>query len=343
MSIPVFLNTMSSRVRALPIVILYLTSGCNLRCITCSYRHASENELTIEEYGLLAAELGSLGLRTVVYSGGEPLLRPDLRMICERFRAVGARQTLLTNGLLLRKRIPEIGEFLEEVIVSLDGPDRQTHDRIRGVASFETILDGIGETLRMQNPPAISIRCVVQKANFRTIGRMIDVAREAGVQRISFLAADMHSRAFFRPGSGDAADPGNVLLSHEEATEFKGIIEHIIREYEADIRNGFVSESPAKLRHLAEYFEACTGAVAFPRNHCNAPMVSSVITSTGDVLPCYFLPAAGNIRKTPLKVLLNNESFLRTRSGVSRYEYPECHRCVCTLRVRPLAALAGRF
>src|SRR5271169_6620914 len=139
MGINGLLNTIGTRCRTLPLVILYVTEGCNLRCISCSYRNPSPGELTLGEIEHLAATLKDSGLRHIVFSGGEPLLRRDFPQICGLFAAPGIRQSLLTNGLLLEKRFPEIRRFFGEIIISLDGPDEETHNEIRGVDSFRQI------------------------------------------------------------------------------------------------------------------------------------------------------------------------------------------------------------
>ncbi|HMK37790.1 MAG TPA: radical SAM protein, partial [Bacteroidota bacterium] len=136
MGIDALLNTLGTRCRTLPLVILYVTEGCNLRCISCSYRTPSPGELTLEELERLALSLKDSGLRHIVYSGGEPLLRKDFPRICSLFESPHIRQSLLTNGLLLEKRFGEFGRFLGEIIISLDGPDGETHNAIRGVDSF---------------------------------------------------------------------------------------------------------------------------------------------------------------------------------------------------------------
>src|SRR5437867_1285405 len=100
MNVKAFLNTISNTARTLPIVILYVTEGCNLKCITCSYRQPLPNELTFHEIKELAGQLKEFGLKHIVYSGGEPLVRSDFAKICELFSKFGVKQTLHTNGLL---------------------------------------------------------------------------------------------------------------------------------------------------------------------------------------------------------------------------------------------------
>jgi Fe-coproporphyrin III synthase len=327
----------------MPIVILYVTEGCNLHCCMCSYRHPHPGELSLGEISSLADRLAGYGLRHIVYSGGEPLLRRDFPAICDLFGRHRVKQTLLTNGLLLEKRLPEIGRHFREIIVSLDGPDAPTHDAIRGV-SFEQAVRGI-ESVRTAALPgqSISLRTVVQKRNFRALVRMVDTARSLGVRRISFLAADVLSGAFGRDASGSGRWNQDVLLDGSELEELRQLVNLLISTRRQEFEEGFISESPAKLYRIVEYFEALAGKRPFPRNLCNAPNVSAVITSSGEIQPCFFLPAFGNVRGEALKSLSNGPSIRLTRRNVKAYSLERCKTCVCTLNVSPAEALLDRF
>ncbi len=343
MNIRALLNTLSSSVHSLPLVILYVTEGCNLRCVTCSYRKPVPGELTLDEIRSLAVELKRFGLRHIVFSGGEPLLRRDLPEICSIFRALGVHQTLLTNGLLLEKRIGEVREFFREIIVSLDGPSPEVHDAIRGVESFATILAGIRSVLALPARPRLSVRTVVQKKNFRCLPDMVRLARELGVDRISFLAADVLSDSFGRDTRGVAAPAQSIALTAEEAKEFRLLVDRLIIECRDDFASGLLPGAPRTLLHIVEYFEALAGGRAYPENRCNAPMVSAVITSTGELQPCYFLPRFGNLRDGALTEALNGNAIRETRRNVRHRTLERCRTCVCTLNVRPVRALLDRF
>ena len=343
MSLKALLNTLSSSSRTLPIVILYVTEGCNLRCITCSYRNALPGELTLAEITELAGALKQFRLRHIVYSGGEPLLRHDLPDICDVFQNLGVKQTLLTNGLLLEKRSDELMPYFAEIIVSIDGPLEHVHNIIRGVESFQQILKGVRKAVGYAKRPIISIRTVLQKQNFRYVIEMVRFARSLGADRISFLSADVLSDSFGRHTRGPVASNETIILNEDEASEFRNLVDHMASECRNDFQAGFISESPDQLYHMVQYFEALTGKAPFPRNHCNAPMVSTVITSTGELQPCFFLPAFANLRNAPLKDLLNNSQICSTRREVRAYALERCHTCVCTLHVQPLTALLDRF
>ncbi len=343
MNVRAYLNTVSSTAHTLPIVILYVTEGCNLKCITCSYRAPMPGELTLDEIKKLAAELNSLGLRHIVYSGGEPLLRRDFPEICRTFASLGVKQSILTNGLLLEKRVKDLYKYFSEIIVSIDGANAATHNRIRGLNSFDQILKGIQTAASLPNRGQVSIRSVVQKSNFRQIKEIVKLAKSLGVNRVSFLSADVASDAFGRDTRGAVSGAESILLDENEVKEFKEIVTGMFTEFADEFSSGFISESPAKILRLVDYFEACIGKSDYPVNACNAPNISAVITSTGDVHPCYFLPSYGNIRKTPLGELINIASIKDTRVKVKNYELERCKTCVCTLKVTSKAALYDKF
>jgi MoaA/NifB/PqqE/SkfB family radical SAM enzyme len=343
MNIKALLNTLSSHSHTLPIVILYVTEGCNLQCITCSYREPTPNELSLKEITELAKRLKEYGLRHIVFSGGEPLLRRDLPQICNIFGDLGVKQTLLTNGLLLEKRLPEVQKYLSEIIVSIDGPDEKTHNAIRGVKSFEQIVKGVRRVVDSSDRQPVSIRTVLQKRNFSKVTEMVDFAKSLRVDRISFLSADVRSNSFGRDTRGTVAPDGSIVLTEAETNEFRSVVNRMVSEYGDEFEVGYISESPAKMYHIVQYYEAIIGKAPFPRNFCNAPMISAVITSTGEILPCFFLPSFGNVRHGSIENLINNSTIRSTRRDVRRYTLERCHTCVCTLHVQPHAALFDRF
>ncbi len=343
MNINALLNTLGTQCRTLPIVILYVTEGCNLRCVTCSYRHPRPDELSFEDIVRLSRALKDFGLRHIVYSGGEPLLRRDLPAICREFSSLGVRQTLLTNGVLLEKRSAEILPFLQEIIVSIDGPDEGIHDGIRGGKAFHQIIEGIRSVRGIPNRPAISIRTVVQKQNYRSIIDMVRFARNIGTDRISFLAADVLTDSFGRDRPGSTVMRDVIALDREEVVELKALIDRMGSDLREEFASGFIAEPVAKLRFIARYYEALLGDCDYPPNVCNAPGVSAVITSNGDLLPCFFLPSYANLRDGSLPDLLNLGRIRETRRKVQNGDIDRCRTCVCTLHVSPAAALRDHF
>ncbi len=342
MNFKAFLDTYSTTVHQLPIVVLYVTEGCNLQCITCSYREQLPNELTLTEISGLAKQLHSFGLRHIVYSGGEPLLRKDFKEICSIFAVYNVKQTLLTNGLLLEKRYEEFSSFFHEIIVSIDGADEETHNGIRGIKSFDQILKGITSIVHKKQHPEISIRTVLQKRNYSQMPKMIEMAKSLSVNRISFLAADVLSNSFGRDTRGAITANESIMLNEFEISDLRRMISAMSSTFKSEFEEQFISESVEKLYHIADYFDALIGKKEFPKNICNAPDVSAVITSTGEIQPCFFLPSYGNVKDTAFHTLVNNASVKEVRKNVRSYSLERCQTCVCTLKVNRTSLLFDR-
>lgn len=306
----------------------------------CSYRNRLPDELTIDEIDKLAEELSALGLKRIVFSGGEPILRTDLEDICKIFSKYNVKQTLLTNGVLVKKKIDTLAPYLDELIISIDGAKPETHDAIRGVNSLNLIIDGIKFT--KENFPSlnISFRTVIQKNNFRELHDIIQLGAKLGITRVSFLPVDVYSEAFGREHSEAAVNDNSLILSKEETIELRNIINNIEKKY---FDSHFVSEPYNKLMGYADYFSSALSGNKFPPVYCNAPMMSTVITARGDVLPCFFLPKLGNIREKSLIQILNGDKAVTTRKQVRAFEPERCKTCVCSLNVSKRNALKGNF
>src|SRR5215470_19918680 len=112
------LNLVGDRLYTLPLVVLYLTDGCNSRCVTCDIWRNPRRNMKMELVEDIAAAFGELGVRWVLLSGGEAMQHPHWPEIARRFRAEGVYVTLLTNGLLIRKQADEVLASVDELIVS---------------------------------------------------------------------------------------------------------------------------------------------------------------------------------------------------------------------------------
>ncbi len=348
------LNLVSDRLHTLPLVVLYLTDGCNSRCVTCDIWRNPRRNMKMELVEEIVSAFQELQVRWVLLSGGEAMQHPQWPQIARRFKAEGTHVMLLTNGLLLRKQADELIDSVDEVIVSLDGGTAATYDAIRGVDAFDLILDGIRE-VRARGIP-VSTRTTLQRANFREVPQIIEAAKSANVNRISFLTVDISNQYAF--GSRFAADPALQLVANmgagapsehgpattalmpEDVIEFGGIIEDIIAQFAPDFESGLMSESPAKLRNMVRYFSALTGDSTFPGSRCNSPHVSTVIEVDGKLRPCYFLPIYGQVSASmPLSEAINTSAGQALREAYRTGKRVECERCVCPLYKGPRALL----
>jgi MoaA/NifB/PqqE/SkfB family radical SAM enzyme len=328
-------------IEELPVLILFPHSRCNCRCLMCDiWKEKEPRELTVAEIARWTAEWRALGVRRVVLSGGEALMHSDLFTLCRPLREAGIGLTLLSSGLLLSRDARRIAEAIDDLVVSLDGP-REAHDAIRNVPrAYERLAEGVADVRRAaaERPAVIAIsgRCTVQRANFHRLRATVEAAHEIGLERISFLAADVRSEAFNRPGGWDAARASSVALPPSDLPALAAELDALFAENARDFETGFIAESPEKLStRLLGYFSALAGSGELPPNRCNAPWVSSVIESDGSVLPCFFHAPIGNVREAgSLAAVLNSEKALAFRRGLDVATDPICRACVCTLELR---------
>jgi MoaA/NifB/PqqE/SkfB family radical SAM enzyme len=295
--------------------------------------NATKRELSREDLLAQLPSLRQLHVQRVVLSGGEALMHQNLWLLCELLRELNPRLqiTLLSTGLLLKTFAAEVVRWCDEVIVSIDG-SREVHNAIRRVPrAFERMAEGVA-ALRAQRPGyPVSARCVLQRTNFRDLPNIIDAAHQIGLNRVSFLAADVSSTAFNRPEPWQEPRVSEVALDPAETEAFRALVEEVIRRYAADFESRFISESPDKLRRLPRYYAALNGLGELPETVCNAPWVSSVVEADGTVRPCFFHKALGNIHGQPLERILNSPEAVAFRRDLDVTTNPICKVCVCTL------------
>jgi len=320
------------RIESLPIVVLFPHNRCNCRCVMCDiWRIRQGLELTVADLEPHLESLRRLGVRWVVYSGGEPQMHSDLAALSGLLRGEGIRLTLLTAGLLLESQAASIAKTIDDVIVSLDGPP-EVHDQIRRVPkAFERLEQGVRALRAVRPELEIRGRSTVQKANGARLRDTVAAARRLGLNSLSFLAADVESEAFNRPGGWDAKRRSAVALGSQEIAALEQEVELLIERHADDISSGFVVESPDKLRRLVRHFRAQLGEVPHVAPACNAPWVSAVIEADGAVRPCFFHRALGNIHEKNLIEILNGPRALEFRQQLDIPRNPVCQKCVCSL------------
>ena len=280
------------------------------------------------------ASIRRLGVRWVVFSGGEPLMNAELPVLCKILRAENIRLTLLTTGLLLQKCASEVAEGFDDVIVSLDGPP-EVHDKIRRVERAFALLETGVQAVREQRPEMrITARTTVQKANHCHLRETVHAARRLNLNGISFLAADLTSSAFNRPQLWSTSRQEEIALSLPEVGVLEREIESLVQETSRESECGFIAETPEKLRRIARQFRVQLGLKTGESPICNAPWVSAVIETDGTVRPCFFHEAIGNLRDGSLESIINGEAGRAFRENLDIAKNAICQRCVCSLHYR---------
>ncbi len=172
-----------------PVIVWNMTRRCNLKCIHCYSSSQNINypdELTTEEGKAMIEDLAAFGAPVLLFSGGEPLMRPDLPELARYAVDRGMRAVISTNGTLITKeqasRFRDIG--LSYVGISLDGT-RETHDFFRGVAgAFDRTMQGLRNC--REAGLKVGIRFTVNRRNVGDVPAIFDLLEEEDIPRCCF-------------------------------------------------------------------------------------------------------------------------------------------------------------
>jgi radical SAM protein with 4Fe4S-binding SPASM domain len=168
------------------VVIWNICMHCNMECPHC-YASAvvkpSPTDLTREEGLRLLDEMASYGVRVVIFSGGEPLMRPDVYDLLSHAKQCGISPHLSTNGSLIdesvARRLAEVG--VDYVGVSIDGIE-EFNDAYRGMAGgFEAAFRGLRHA--KNTGMKTGLRMTLSRRNVDQLDAMIDIALDANADR----------------------------------------------------------------------------------------------------------------------------------------------------------------
>jgi len=303
-----------------------MTTACNLHCIHC---HASggkraPDELITEEAKRLIDQLAQVSeFRMMAYTGGEPLVRPDLFELLAYSQGLGFTNTMATNATLIDDEVAERLRRYGLVIaaVSLDGFDAETHDYVRGQpGTFEATLEGI-RALRRAGI-LLHINITAMEYNLDQLEPLMALVEElgTGILLMYQLVPVGRGRGIEEAALDLGANERLIRFMVEAQRTTHAIMEPVAGpQYwpfllqRAGIRGG-------PLLRLGEtVFHGCSAGRGFV-----------YVKPNGDVWPCPFIEiSCGNVRETPfssiwsaspiLQDLRQREELLQGRCGECEY------------------------
>jgi radical SAM protein with 4Fe4S-binding SPASM domain len=172
-----------------PIVVWNITRACNLKCVHCyndSGSTSADDELSTAEAKEVLRDLADFGVPSVLFSGGEPLLRKDLLGLMDYARQLGLRTVISTNGTLITEDAAQSiqGVGVSYVGISLDGVGA-VNDRFRGVkGAFDKAVQGIRNC---QNAGVrIGLRLTLTQRNVQDLEALFDFFERQNIERACF-------------------------------------------------------------------------------------------------------------------------------------------------------------
>lgn len=172
-----------------PVVVWNSTRTCNLKCAHCymdSDAQKYQGELNTEEAKRFIDDLADFRVPVLLFSGGEPLIRPDFFELAEYTVSKGIRPTLSTNGTLITRevaqRIKDIG--VGYVGISLDGL-QDVNDKFRGrEGAFQSAMEGIQNCVAVDQ--RVGLRFTINSHNLAELDNIFDFIEEKNINRVCF-------------------------------------------------------------------------------------------------------------------------------------------------------------
>ena len=246
-----------------------LTKDCPLACIHCSSNASSGNpvQLSREMVLSLVSQAAELHVKSIVFSGGEPLLWPWLSDAISACAAHGLHCSLYSTGISLSEdgaqEVLALAKYgLNKVIFSLYSPLKEYHEEItRKIGSFDktvTVMRTIGN-----GDIERELHFVPFKRNYRHLVNLIELAQDAAIPKVSILR-------FVPQGRGEVLKKSREMLMQKETMELRSLILDCRERYDVKIRLG----SPYNIMMLDKDIDC----IAAWRTLCIGP--------NGNIYPC---------------------------------------------------------
>ena len=273
------------------------TNACNMYCDHC-YRDAgckAEEELSTAEAKTLLEQIARAGFKIMIFSGGEPLMRPDIVELVAYAASLGLRPVFGTNGTLITL---EMAQKLKAagamgMGISLDSMDREKHNKFR---KFPGAWEGAVQGMRNCRAAGLpfQIHTTVMEWNNHELEALTDFAVAEGAVAHHF---------FFLVPTGRAK---TIEAESLRAEAYEDTLTRIMKkQQEVDIELKPTC-APQFLRIAAQM-----GMKTRFRRGCLAGTAYCIISPKGKVQPCAYLNMElGDVRQTPFDEIWKNSEVL---------------------------------
>lgn len=280
------------------------TNHCNLKCQHC-YQDADtadERELSTAEGMKMIDEIARAGFKIMIFSGGEPLLRPDIFDLVSHAASRGLRPVFGSNGTLITedvaRRLKDCGAAA--MGISIDSLDAAKHDHFRGLPNaFDLTMTGVENCRKVGLP--FQVHTTVVDWNRDEITAITDFAVEAdAVAHYIFFLIPVGRGVYIQ-------ETGLKVLENEK------LLNEIMLK-QAQVSIDVKPTCAPQFTRVADMLDVQT---RFSRG-CLAGLTYCVIGSEGIVRPCaYMTEEAGDVRQQPFDEIWRESPIfekLRTRA-----------------------------
>lgn len=227
----------ASRAGSAPVIIWNLIRRCNLDCSHCYSSSSNKDfagELSFAQVCTVMDDLWRFGVRFLILSGGEPLLRADIFDIAARAKSLGFYVGLSSNGTLIDdSNIDKICQCqFDYVGISLDG-NEHIHDRVRGKpGSYKASLNAL-RTCRDRGFK-VGVRFTLTQQNAADLPDMLSLLDREQINRFYFS----HLNYAGRGAKNRLQDAHHVMTRQAVELIFEACLERTRRGHQIEFTSG---------------------------------------------------------------------------------------------------------
>ncbi len=256
---------------------IWLTNRCPNACVYCQVHKLPQNDFWNTDALIeVLSEMKGCGTRRIHFTGGEPMLRGDIREIIERSKNMGFFTSLITSGYQVSKRADEL-RSADIVYVSYDGPGEIQNNLRRGISSGDVEL--ALKALKEEAIPVWTVT-VLTRLNMEYIEDIVAFARKYNVvANFSMLNFSGNAETYFRPYLNEIRE---LLMNSEER---KGCLQKLIKMK----RSGYpIGSSFAYLQNALEWAhdDRVTSPMKAKEYRCWAGRAYGYIDASGILYAC---------------------------------------------------------
>ena len=216
---------------------ILLTNKCNFNCYYCEFDCKKEGtSLNIDLLKKILKQGSQLGIKRVVYDGGEPMLHEELGEVLRLSRKFNFQIGFVTNAWFIPEKINLLKKYnVYDFWIGIDGMDAETNDKIRGKkGSFKRIMQSI-DTLK-QNNMFVALNFIVLKENYKQLKKFIEFAARNEINGMQIIGLNKYAgRAYKNNIQGlnfQEEDYVRETLNNyaQTGSEYTKILNQIIRQ-----------------------------------------------------------------------------------------------------------------
>jgi MoaA/NifB/PqqE/SkfB family radical SAM enzyme len=305
---------------------LLVTEACDSRCALCDYwlikKPVFIDPMAVETRVVPFLQEQRVGV--VCISGGEPTLHAELPRIVAAVRRVGTTATLITSTTKLEDHFFDLRTLVTHYMVSLDGNDRDSYRRSRGVDAFEHVVAWISR-LKSETTADIAVSCVLQAGNIDRVRPLYDLCVELGVDKLFLRVPDIKPGSFARKQVIRLKTLKQLTITSDQVESLRQDLK-LLRDL--DRERGILGQSTAMLDRKVRFFESMVQGLPYAEedSRCDVPLTSLVLSPDFTCHPCFYLPYAQQFDEQPAQGAAFEEVYRRMLNDVA-FRRQHCNAC----------------